>query len=145
MRDHTGGPRSRTPLLCRDDTHDGQHITSLGADEPGKQELGADLLAEAAVFVDDRRQAMAMGAVGNAGLPPETIAATLHDVVTGEHPGRRQRAERTVYAPVGLPWQDLALAWSAYRRAAERGIGARIDLLAGPDDDSPLWMEGGRA
>jgi ornithine cyclodeaminase/alanine dehydrogenase-like protein (mu-crystallin family) len=36
---------------------------------------------------------------------------------------------RSVYAPVGLPWQDLALAWFAYRQAEHRGVGTQIDLL----------------
>ncbi|MFI1564885.1 hypothetical protein ACH4ZX_17845 [Streptomyces sp. NPDC020490] len=31
-------------MLRLADTREGQHLTSLGADEPGKQELAADLL-----------------------------------------------------------------------------------------------------
>jgi hypothetical protein len=36
-----------------------------------------------------------------------------------------------VYAPVGLPWQDLAIAWLAYRRAELDDVGRGIDLPAG--------------
>jgi hypothetical protein len=35
-----------------------------------------------------------------------------------------------VYAPVDLPWQDLAAAWIAYQAAAARGRGLTVDLLA---------------
>lgn len=35
---------SRTPILDEDDPAPGAHITSLGADEPGKAELTAGLL-----------------------------------------------------------------------------------------------------
>jgi ornithine cyclodeaminase/alanine dehydrogenase-like protein (mu-crystallin family) len=35
-----------------------------------------------------------------------------------------------VYAPVGLPCQDLAAAWIAYQAAAARGRGLTVDLLA---------------
>jgi ornithine cyclodeaminase len=121
---------SRTPLLRLADTRAGQHFTSLGADEPGKQELAADLLESAVVVVDDRELAAAMGALAAAGLGAGDADATLGEVLRGEHPGRSGAGERSVYAPVGLPWQDLALAWVAYRRAERDGIGQRVDLLA---------------
>ncbi|MFF0014004.1 ornithine cyclodeaminase family protein [Streptomyces sp. NPDC005374] len=113
---------SREPLLHLRDTREGQHFTSLGADEPGKAELAADLLEAAVVVVDDRSLALSMGA--------PTAVATLGEVVRGAHPGRTGAGDRTVYAPVGLPWQDLALAWSAYRLAEREGVGRRVDLLA---------------
>lgn len=120
---------SRAPLLGLSDTREGQHFTSLGADEPGKQELAADLLRAALLVVDDRELAAGMGALAAAGLPATAADTTLGDVLRGAHPGRVSPEARTVYAPVGLPWQDLALAWVAYR-AAERGnVGRRVDLL----------------
>jgi ornithine cyclodeaminase len=121
---------SREPLLDRPDVPPGGHITALGADEPGKLELSPDLLAGAAVFVDDVELNLRMGAVGNAGLGREAVAATLGQVLRGEHPGRTGPGDLTVYAPVGLPWQDLALAWPLYQAALARGLGARVDFLS---------------
>ncbi|NUR39990.1 MAG: ornithine cyclodeaminase family protein [Streptomyces sp.] len=118
---------SREPLLRLADTRPGQHLTSLGTDEPGKRELGADLLGAASVFVDDRALAGTMGALAETGL---TAAATLGEVLRGDHPGRANATDRTVYAPVGLPWQDLAVAWAAYGEARRRGVGREVDLLA---------------
>lgn len=118
---------SREPLLHLADTRPGQHLTSLGADEPGKRELGADLLEAASVIVDDRDLAGTMGALAETGLTPD---ATLGEVLRGDHPGRADATDRTVYAPVGLPWQDLALAWAAYGEARRRGVGREVDLLA---------------
>ncbi|MEV0738417.1 ornithine cyclodeaminase family protein [Streptomyces sp. NPDC050549] len=115
---------SRTPLLSLADTREGQHLTSLGADEPGKRELAADLLDAALVVVDDRQLVASVGA-----LAPADIDTTLGDVLRGDHPGRTDADARSVYAPVGLPWQDLALAWLAYRRAEEDGVGRRVNLL----------------
>ncbi|MFE2040661.1 ornithine cyclodeaminase family protein [Streptomyces sp. NPDC059477] len=120
---------SREPLLGLADTPPGRHLTSLGADEPGKRELSADLLSHALLIVDDRRLAAETGALATAGLPAEAAAATLGEVLRGEHPGRTEPTERTVYTPVGLPWQDLALAWPAYERAAREGVGVEVDLL----------------
>ncbi|MDV9178058.1 ornithine cyclodeaminase family protein, partial [Streptomyces sp. W16] len=115
---------SRTPLLSLADTRAGQHFTSLGADEPGKRELAADLLDAALVVVDDRQLVASVGA-----LAPTDIDTTLGDVLRGDHPGRTDTAARSVYAPVGLPWQDLALAWLAYLRAERDGVGRRVNLL----------------
>lgn len=121
---------SRTPLLHLADTRPGQHLTSLGADEPGKQELSADLLAASAVVVDDRELAGSVGGLAAAGLPAAAARATLGEILRAGLPGRTDSTERTVYAPVGLPWQDLALAWLAYRQAGQRGMGTHTDLLS---------------
>ncbi|WP_430383291.1 ornithine cyclodeaminase family protein [Streptomyces sp. P10-4] len=120
---------SRAPLLALADTRAGQHLTSLGTDEPGKRELAADLLDAALLVVDDRELAARTGVSAPPGLSRTAADATLNDILRGTHPGRTSRLQRTVYAPVGLPWQDLALAWSAFRAAERRGIGTTVDLL----------------
>ena len=68
----------------------------------------------------------------NAKFP--TARPALRGVIClhGDHPGRTHPAQRTVYAPVGLPWQDLALSWLAYQEAERHAIGLHIDLLADP-------------
>ena len=121
---------SREPLLDVADVRPGTHITSLGADEPGKAELAAGLLLGSHVIVDDVSLAVAMGALGNAGLSSADAAGTLAQVLQGQVPGRRGTDEITIYAPVGLPWQDLALTWVAYRRALDSGTGAEFDFLS---------------
>lgn len=120
---------SRTPLLDAGDLVPGAHVTSLGADEPGKAELTASLLKTGRVVVDDVPLAVAMGALGTAELTAADSAGTLGQVLRGDVPGRRSDSDLTIYTPVGLPWQDLALAWLAYRRALETGSGARFDFL----------------
>ncbi|MFJ4948275.1 ornithine cyclodeaminase family protein [Streptomyces sp. NPDC088760] len=120
---------SRTPLLALADTSPGQHLTSLGTDEPGKRELAADLLDAALLVVDDRELAATAGALAAPGPTRTAADATLTDILRGTHPGRTSARQRTVYAPVGLPWQDLALAWHAFREAERRGLGTTVDLL----------------
>jgi alanine dehydrogenase len=120
---------SREPVLRLADLLPGQHVTSLGADEPGKAELAADVFRAATVVVDQEDLARAGGALAADGLRG-VRAVTLGQVLAGAHPGRRTRDELTVYAPVGLPWQDLAAAWIVYRAAVEQGRGLDLDLLA---------------
>jgi len=61
------------------------------------------------------------------GLDASAAAGTLGEVLRGELPARS--AAISVYAPVGLPWQDLSLAWSLYQRAS-RSENTIIDLRA---------------
>jgi ornithine cyclodeaminase len=118
---------SREALLTAADARPGLHLTTLGADEPGKVELSADLLAATRVVIDDRALAVQMGALGNVGLDAAT-AVTLTEVLTGAAAGRRSPDDITVYAPVGLPWQDLAIAWPVYQAASDHA--RTIDFLA---------------
>jgi alanine dehydrogenase len=120
---------SRAPLLRLADLRPGQHVTSLGVDEPGKSELDADVLRAATLVVDQEDLARGTGI-----LAPEELRdvhpVTFGDVLAGRHPGRGGPGDLTVYAPVGLPWQDLAAAWLAYQAATAQGRGLAVDLLA---------------
>ncbi|MFD8079805.1 ornithine cyclodeaminase family protein [Streptomyces sp. NPDC059718] len=121
---------SRRPLLHLKELRLGQHLTSLGADEPGKQELAPDVLASTRLIVDDVPLVAAHGALANAGLPASTAAASLGEIIRGDAPARTHDLEITAYTPVGLPWQDLVLAWLAYQHAEAHQVGATIDLLS---------------
>ncbi|WP_037627657.1 ornithine cyclodeaminase family protein [Streptomyces aureus] len=121
---------SREPLLRLRDLLPGQHLTALGADEPGKQEVAPDVLLAARLIVDDATLVTAHGALANAGLPSSTAAASLGEVIRGEAPARSDSRELTAYTPVGLPWQDLALSWLALQRARATGTGTTLDLLS---------------
>lgn len=116
---------SRDPVLRS--AAGGQHITSLGSDEPGKRELAPDVLLDAVLIVDEVEQNRSMGVLSYVDREAD---ATLGEVLAGRHPGRTTAEQSTVYAPVGLPWQDLALSWLAFQEAEQRGVGITVDLLA---------------
>ena len=61
----------------------------------------ADILAAATVIVDDVALSRATGALAPATLR-NVQPATFGQVLRGEHPGRSDDDEITVYAPVGL-------------------------------------------
>ncbi|MFJ9084636.1 ornithine cyclodeaminase family protein [Streptomyces sp. NPDC102384] len=126
---------SRTPLLDLADARPAQHFTTLGADEPGKLELSPGLLRAARLVVDDRELADGSGVLGSLRTDGPEGADEVSGVLTlGEILTRAARLPHsdapTVYAPVGLPWQDLALAWEAYGVAERDGVGGEVDLLA---------------
>ena len=90
------------------------HITTLGADRPGKAEVSADLLRSSLFVCDDRELAVATGAAGGAGVGAEVIDAELGEVIASVHPGRRGPDQITIFGSVGLAFQDLVVAWLAY-------------------------------
>lgn len=108
---------SRQPFLHAGMVRPGTHITTLGADEPGKAELSAELLKQSLFIVDHRGLAVSSGAAGGAGLGEDAIHAELGEVLAGMKPGRTSPEQVTVFGSVGLPFQDLAAAWHVYQAA----------------------------
>jgi ornithine cyclodeaminase len=49
-------------------------------------------------------------------------------VLGGRHPGRPDARAITVFTAVGLPFQDLAVAWTVYERAQARALGEVFDF-----------------
>lgn len=121
---------AREPFLVPGMLRPGAHVTSLGADEPGKAELAAELIRRAVFVCDDRALAVEMGALGGVGLGADAVAAELGEVLAGRHPGRTGSEQLTVFAGVGLAFQDAVAAWAIYREALRRGAGREIDFLA---------------
>ncbi|MFB1484275.1 ornithine cyclodeaminase family protein [Corallococcus sp. RDP092CA] len=108
---------SREPFLRAGMVRPGTHITALGADEPGKAELSRDLLERALLVCDHRGLGVSTGAAGAVGLTESAIHAELGEVLAGLKPGRASQDQVTVFAGVGLPFQDLAAAWHVYQAA----------------------------
>ena len=123
---------SREPLLDAAWLHPGLHLSAVGADLPGKQELDPRILGAADRVVCDRRtQCFAMGELQHAraaGLALEGDAVSeLGEITSGRAPGRRSEREITVCDLTGTGVQDTAIAHLALCRARERGIGLRIE------------------
>lgn len=122
---------SQRALVERGWVRAGTHINAMGADTRGKQELAADLVANACVFVDEPEQAVSIGECQHAFaaglLRLSDLRGTLGEVVAGQRPGRRSPGEITLFDGTGVALQDLAVAQLAVRLAGERGIGARVD------------------
>ena len=101
---------SQRPFLTSGMVPAGTHITTLGADEPGKVEVSADLIEESMFVCDDRNLALELGAVGNVGLDESAMHAELGEVIAGTKAGREHERQITIYGGVGLAWMDLVAA-----------------------------------
>jgi alanine dehydrogenase len=101
---------------------DGQHVSLMGADGPGKAEIAVDELARAHVFCDDWEQASHNGELAravDAGKITPADATQLGDVLAGTAPGRESQDEITIFDSTGLAIQDLAVALAAMEQADE--------------------------
>ena len=119
---------SKQPFLTRAMVRDGVHITAVGADEPAKGEVDAELITSALFVCDDRELAARMGAIAGAGLGPDAIHAELGEIIAGVKPGRVRDDQITIFGTVGLAFQDLAAAWQVYQSALADSTGILVEL-----------------
>lgn len=96
---------SRTPLFQAEWVKPGTHISAMGTDAQGKQELPRELYAAARLYCDLAEQSSLIGEFQHA---PELVALTeLGDVLNDTHRGRNSENEITIFDSSGLSLQDL--------------------------------------
>ncbi len=107
----TGAPSS---LIAQEWVQPGTHITAVGADAPGKQELAPDLVAGADVLaVDSMDQCLDQGEVSHAFAAGQIQRADVIEVgqiLSGAGQGRRTDSEITIADLTGIAAQDIAIA-----------------------------------
>jgi ornithine cyclodeaminase len=107
---------STTPLILADWVLPGTHITAVGSDGGGKQELDAAVLARADhCIVDSISQCVLLGESHFAivaGLIDETDLKELGALISGEETGRQNDSEISVADLTGVAVQDIQIAKS---------------------------------
>jgi ornithine cyclodeaminase len=121
---------AREPILKAEWLHPGLHITAMGSDQAGKNEIDPAVLLRADAYVCDRlSQCEKLGelcAAIEAGLWRERQAVELGSVVAGTARARKAEADITVCDLTGTGAQDTAIATHACSLAKANGIGATI-------------------
>jgi ornithine cyclodeaminase len=112
---------SREPLVRSDWIAPGTHITAVGSDGPGKQELDPVLLRRAdVVVVDSLDQCRRLGELQHA-LDVADRAVELGTVCAGGAPGRTASTQLTVCDLTGVGVQDVAAANAVLANAGDAG------------------------
>jgi ornithine cyclodeaminase len=111
---------ARSALVHADWLREGIHVTALGSDSTGKQELSPDCLARADLVVVDRLdQCAAFGELRHAldaGLmEPGDVHAQLGEIAAGSKPGRTGDSEITIADLTGVGFQDTAIACAVFQ------------------------------
>jgi ornithine cyclodeaminase len=105
---------AKSPLLMASDVRPGTHITAMGSDTPGKQELDENILAASSIVAcDSISQCMAQGeachAVGKGVMSEDqltTVGAVIHDGI------QRKDEDITVADLTGIATQDIKISLS---------------------------------
>jgi ornithine cyclodeaminase len=105
---------AREPIIRAEQVRPGTHITAMGSDDHGKQELEADLLAKADIVVaDSLSQCVDHGecfhAVQN-GMIKEDSIVELGQVIKNPQIGRNSEDQITVADLTGVAIQDIQIA-----------------------------------
>ena len=116
---------ARAPLIRAEWLHPGLHITAMGSDQSGKNEIDPRALAAADAYVCDRvsqcEVSGEMEAALAAGLWTKGRPAELGEVITGARPGRHSPQDVTICDLTGTGVQDTAIATHVRARHPQAG------------------------
>lgn len=105
---------STQPIIKSDWIKSGTHITAIGADAPGKQELETTLVSEADLLVaDSKKQCIDHGEIEEAvkqGLVHNDNIRELGDILANKNIGRKSSDQITIADLTGVAAQDIAIA-----------------------------------
>lgn len=124
---------SLRPVFQDKDLKAGAHISAVGSYRPDMQEVSAETVQRARVFVDSR--SAALEEAGDLIQPMQArlfdeshICAELGEVVLGQNPGRVSPEEITYFKSVGIAVQDAMAAQVALNNARKMNIGQEVDF-----------------
>jgi ornithine cyclodeaminase len=120
---------ARNPILRAEWLHPRLHITAMGSDQGGKNEIEAEAFGEAHLYVCDRvSQAERLGelrAARAAGFLTDVVPPELGEIIEGLR-GRMSDEDITICDLTGTGAQDTAIASHALKKAKSTGAGSVI-------------------
>ena len=124
--------RATEPLFRKEWVRPGTHISCIGADMVGKEEIDPELFRDSRVFCDDIAQCCK---VGESEIPFKTgiiaedgFAGEIGQVLNGDVPGRTSDEDITIFDATGLAALDMATAKVAVELAAEKNKGINAEI-----------------
>ena len=123
---------SHKPLIKEEWIKKGTHLTCIGADMEGKQEIDENIFSKARIFVDDLEQAIHVGEteipIKKGMIKKEDIAGEIGEIILGTKPGRLSDDEITIFDSTGIAHQDLLTAAHALKIAQKKSLGTTVEL-----------------
>jgi ornithine cyclodeaminase len=122
---------AREPLVMDGEVAAGAHISAMGADQSGKQELDPALVVRSRLFADHPEQSVALGELQHAArtgaVSVETITP-LGAVLSGQAAGRSSAEEITIFDSSGVALQDLMVAQAVLQAARQEGLTQQVEF-----------------
>ena len=123
---------SRKPLIKEEWVSPGTHLSCIGADMKGKEEIEPELFRRARAFADDLQQCVNVGEMEipmkNGMVSEDNIGGEIGQVLEGKLPGRLSKEEITIFDATGIALLDLVTAKIAIDQAEENGVGQFVEI-----------------
>lgn len=129
---------SRQAMIKKEWVQPGTHLSCVGADMSGKQEVDEALFKDSLIIVDDINQSIHVGETETAyknNVIKEADLTEIGDVILSKHPGRKDQNQITLFDSTGIALQDLMTSKIALELADEKGLGQIIDLYGGRNEN----------
>lgn len=124
--------RSTQPLIMNEWLKPGTHLSCIGADMVGKEEIDPEIFRTARAFADDAKQCCTVGEMeipAKMGIVSESsICGEIGQVLTGQIEGRITDEDITVFDATGLAALDLVTAKIAVKAAEEKNMGTLAEI-----------------
>ena len=123
---------ARSPVIKKEWIKPGLHLSCVGADMPGKEEIEPEIFIGARIFTDDTPQCLRCGelelAAAKGVVSEKDVAGELGDVISGKIAGRTSPDDVTIFDATGIAMLDLVTGKKALALAREKGLGQQIEL-----------------
>lgn len=123
---------SKEPIIKKEWVKPGTHISCMGADMPGKEEIDPEITKGAVIFMDDRPQCITDGEIEiplkKGIISEDDIAGEIGDLLIGQTEGRKDDKQITIFDSCGLALHDLATANIAVNKAEEENLGSTVEI-----------------
>ena len=107
----------------------GTHISAMGADQPGKQELPVELVLKSTLFADYPPQSKINGEFESAFKKNSKVVITpIGAVLTDDHCGRSNDQEITIFDSSGIALQDLCVAQAVLTEAISQNLTQEVEF-----------------
>lgn len=109
--------------------HKGMHLSCIGADMEGKQEIESDCARDALLFCDDCSQSLSVGEFEKPfreGILKK-LDGEIGAVVAGRMQGRRSKDAITIFDASGIALLDLSMAKALVAAAEGLGVGSLVE------------------
>ena len=123
---------ARNPVIKKEWVKPGTHLSCIGADMEGKEEIAPEIFAGARIFADDKPQCMRVGemelAIKGGFITADQVAGELGEVLSGKIKGRLTDDDITIFDATGLALLDLVTGKKAIDLAEEKQLGITADI-----------------
>ena len=113
---------AKVPLFDHSWIKAGTHISAMGADTHGKQELSIELFKNAKLFCDFDIQAIDIGEFQHVNKTEQDRITIIGKVISGESMGRECESDITIFDSSGIALQDLFIGNALLEKSANAHI-----------------------